>query len=122
MNDAISIILFNTVNSFGRGEAFTGVTPFKILGNFLVLTLGSFAIGLVVGLMSSYVFKYARYLTHSAIVETMALFSFGYLSYSIAELFSMSGIISLLTCGIVMAHYTWYNLSPQGKHVSSSSF
>jgi len=34
----------------------------------------------------------------------------------------MSGIISLLTSGIVMAHYAWYNLSPQGKHVSGVAF
>ena len=34
----------------------------------------------------------------------------------------MSGIISLLTSAIVMAHYAWYNLSPQGKHVSGIAF
>lgn len=31
-------------------------------------------------------------------------------------------MISLLTSGITMAHYTWYNLSPQGKTISSVSF
>lgn len=31
-------------------------------------------------------------------------------------------MISLLTCGVVMAHYTWYNLSPQGKTMTSVSF
>lgn len=45
----------------------------------------------------------------------------GYLSYSIGELVHVSGIISLLTSGIIMAHYGWYNLSPQGKVLSSAS-
>jgi NhaP-type Na+/H+ or K+/H+ antiporter len=37
----------------------------------------------------------------------------------LSESFEESGIITLLTCGVTMAHYTWYNLSPQGKIVSS---
>lgn len=48
----------------------------------------------------------------------MMIFCFGYLSYVISESAHYSGIISLLTCGIAMAHYTWYNLSPQGKQSS----
>jgi NhaP-type Na+/H+ or K+/H+ antiporter len=31
----------------------------------------------------------------------------------------MSGIISLLTCGIAQSHYTYYNLSDQGKITST---
>ena len=34
----------------------------------------------------------------------------------------MSGIISLLTCSIIMGHYAWYNLSPQGKSTTSVTF
>ena len=34
----------------------------------------------------------------------------------------MSGIISLLTCAIVSAHYTYYNISPQGKQTTTLSF
>ena len=28
----------------------------------------------------------------------------------------------MLTCGILMAHYTWYNLSPQSKNVTAVAF
>lgn len=34
----------------------------------------------------------------------------------------MSGIIALLTSAIVQAHFTWYNLSPQGKSSTSVTF
>ena len=42
-----------------------------------------------------------------------------FVMYFISEAQEFSGIITLLTCGIFMAHYTWYNLSPQGKTISS---
>jgi NhaP-type Na+/H+ or K+/H+ antiporter len=50
------------------------------------------------------------------------VFVFGYLSYCVTELFHFSGIISLLTCSIFMAKYTWYNLSPQAKTATSIAF
>ena len=43
-------------------------------------------------------------------------------AYFLSDYAEKSPIISLLTCGISMAHYTWYNLSPQGKTVSSVTF
>ncbi|CDW88691.1 sodium hydrogen exchanger [Stylonychia lemnae] len=124
VNDAVAIILFNTVSLFvgDHVEEFTGATPFKIIGNFLLLGFASVAIGLVFGLLGSYIFKRMRFLTVSAVKETLLIFCFGYMAYATGELAHMSGIISLLTSGVVMAHYAWYNLSPQGKHVSSVAF
>lgn len=46
------------------------------------------------------------------------IFCFAYVSYVVSEITKNSGIITLLTSGIVMAHYTWYNLSTQGKNAS----
>lgn len=124
VNDAVAIILFNTVADFiyDPSYTFTATTPFRIIGEFLILGSVSVLIGFLLGLICSYTFKRMRFLTVSAIKETFLIFCFGYLSYSISELVGMSGIISLLTCGVVMAHYCWYNLSPQGKHVSSVAF
>ena len=39
-----------------------------------------------------------------------------------SELFELSGIITLLTTGVLMAHYAWYNLSPQSKQTTSLAF
>lgn len=115
-NDIVSIILFNTVLSL-QGEEFTAGTPFKILVQFILLGVISLFIGIVCGLLTSLVFKHIRTLTVSAITETWIIFAFAMISYFSAELthvmgLQMSGIISVLTCGVIQAHYTWYNLSP----------
>ena len=60
-----------------------------------------------------------RFLTHSAVTETLTMFIIAFVTYFVSEACEFSGIITLLTCGITMAHYTWYNLSPQGKTISS---
>lgn len=92
------------------------------MGKFIYLALASILIGLGGGILSSLLFKYFRFLTHSAITETLCLMIFAFICYFISEALKMSGIISLLTCGVTMAHYTWYNLSPQGKTISSVTF
>jgi NhaP-type Na+/H+ or K+/H+ antiporter len=86
------------------------------------LGLGSLGIGLLCGFIASYIFKKLRFLTVSAIKEVLLTFCFGYLAYALGEMASMSGIISLLTTGVIFAHYGWFNLSPQGKHLSSGTF
>jgi NhaP-type Na+/H+ or K+/H+ antiporter len=59
--------------------------------------------------------------SHSAIHEVSLLLIVGFLTYFSSEVLGQSGITSLVTCSVIMAHYAWYNLSPQGKHVSSIS-
>lgn len=111
-NDAVCIILFNTVLEYsGPDSEFSSSTPFKIIGSFLALSFFSILTGVIMGLLSSFVFKSARFLTHNPVVECTMVFCFGYLAYCFAEFFHYSGIIALLTSGILMAHYTYYNLS-----------
>ena len=46
---------------------------------------------------------------------------FVYVPYALAEGLHLSGIMAILFCGIVMSHYTHYNLSPVTqvrKHVT----
>ena len=84
-----------------------------------MLGLVSMLIGLFGGIFSSILFKKCRFLTHSSITETLLIVIIAFITYMVSEAMAESGIITLLTCGITMAHYTWYNLSPQGKIVSS---
>lgn len=111
-NDAVCIILFNTVLEYaGPHSEFTSSTPLKIIGSFLSLSFFSVLIGVVCGLLSALVFKHCRFITHNTVVQVNMIFCFGYLSYGFAELFHCSGIIAILTSSILMAHYTWYNLT-----------
>ena len=114
VNDAVAIILFNTVLKFFFGDTeheITWTAPFEILGDFLLLGICSIAIGLAMGIVASLMFKHMRSLTLSSTVECLVIFCMGYTAYVCAELASFSGIIALLTSGVVMAHYAWYSLS-----------
>jgi NhaP-type Na+/H+ or K+/H+ antiporter len=115
--------LFNTVYEYaGPKSQFTASTPFKVLGGFILLIICSILIGIFFGVLSAYLLKKWRFLTVNPVIEVNFVFAFGYLSYSVTELFHYSGIISLLVAGVVMAKYTWYNLSPQAKTVTSVAF
>ena len=123
LNDIVSIILFNTVVRLQTVE-FQSYTIFVILGQFIMLGVVSLLIGVLFGLGSSYLFKACSFLRGNAILETFVLFSFSMGSYFVSNAIiisgiEMSGIISLLTCGIVQSHYAYYNLSPQGKTCST---
>lgn len=122
-NDAVCIILFNTVYEYaGPNSEFTSTTPFKVIYGFLKLGFFSIFIGLFFGVLSSYVLKKFRFLTVNPVMEVNLVFVFGYLSYCVTELFHYSGIIALLVAGVVMAKYSWYNLSPQAKQVTAIAF
>jgi NhaP-type Na+/H+ or K+/H+ antiporter len=104
-NDIVSIILFNTVIQLQSTE-FTAATPFEIIGEFFMLGIVSLSIGLLFGLLTSFIFKHCRFLRVNPIIETFLLFAFSMVSYFVSDLtvianIEMSGIISLLTCGIV---------------------
>lgn len=119
INDAVSIILFNTVMKYtAKNSEITFSTPFQISYEFVLLGFYSLFIGMIFGLLSSYILKQCRSFSKNPVSETIVIFCFGYLSYATSEVAEYSGIISLLTAGVVMAKYTWYNLSPQGKQSS----
>ena len=46
-------------------------------------------------------------------IEPLIIFATAYLSYMLAECIHWSGIISLIGCGIVQAHYAFKNISPE---------
>lgn len=118
-NDIVSIILFKTIQGFQGNFNFEATAALAIAGHFLKLGLISICLGLVFGVCSSLLFKTCRFLCYSAVTETLLIIIIAMISYFVAEALQQSSIITLLTCGITMAHYTWYNLSPQGKTVSS---
>jgi sodium/hydrogen exchanger-like protein 6/7/sodium/hydrogen exchanger 8 len=125
-NDIVSIVLFNVVESL-QTASFTTALPFIILAQFIALAVVSVGFGVLFGFMTALMFKHFRFLTISAVIETFIMLAMGFISYNVAEStkilgLEMSGIISLLTTSIIQSHYTWYNLSPQGKSTTAVTF
>lgn len=124
VNDAVAIILFNTVVKFTSvdGNKFSGKEVPGVAGNFVFLLVMSVVVGLAFGIICALTFKYLRSCTKSSIVESVLIFIFAYLSYIVCEMIALSGIIALLTSGVFMASYAWYNLSVGGRLGSNMIF
>ena len=72
--------------------------------------------------MISFITKKMRFLAQNVIVEALLIFVFALGSFFCSRMLVKSGTVSLLTTSIIMSHYAWHNLSPQGKHVTSVTF
>jgi NhaP-type Na+/H+ or K+/H+ antiporter len=93
-----------------------------VLLSFLQLSSLSVLIGCVFGFACSYITKVWRFYSHSAIAESGLFMCFALMSYFLSEVLELSGIVTLLTCSLILSHYAFYNLSPQGKEVTYVTF
>jgi NhaP-type Na+/H+ or K+/H+ antiporter len=79
-------------------------------------------VGSFCGIMATLMLKNFRFISHSAIGESSLLISFAMIGYFLSEILELSGIVSILCTSLVMSHYAWFNLSPQGKNITSILF
>lgn len=121
LNDAVSIVLFNTFQGFvGESSTFTSETMWVVFGKFIGISIGSVAIGLSVGLLSAVMFRRLSFKGHQH-YEFLLVYFFAYAAYCLAEIASFSGIMAIFFCGILMGHYTWYNLDSDSKKTTTLS-
>ncbi|KAJ8466175.1 hypothetical protein OPV22_028727 [Ensete ventricosum] len=120
-NDATSIVLFNAVQSLNLSHV-KAMTAIKLFGTFLYLFFTSTALGVMIGLLSAYIIKKLYFGRHSTNREVAIMLLLAYLSYMIAELLSLSGILTIFFCGIIMSHYTWHNVTERSRITTRHAF
>eukprot|EP00051_Salpingoeca_urceolata_P003330 m.57014 g.57014 ORF g.57014 m.57014 type:complete len:733 (-) comp12689_c0_seq1:74-2272(-) len=111
LNDAVSIVLTNTILQSAHNEFSIGFLA-KVVFDFFLAAFGAAAIGIACGFLSAAVHKYVA-LWRAPYLECGMLIIMAYLPYVIAEGLDLSGIMSILFGALVMSHYTHYNLSPE---------
>jgi solute carrier family 9 (sodium/hydrogen exchanger), member 6/7 len=132
VNDAVTILLYQAVDrEIQKAEVATnhgiedGAPGHKditlgrkeisgMIINFFSLSIRSIIMGALVGLLVSYVLKVFN-LNYDPIKETTIMIMFAYLSYLFAEQTALSGIISMFSCGLFMAHYAYWNISKKAR-------
>lgn len=109
LNDAISIVMFQTCQKFhGQPAKFSSL--FKGIGIFLVTFSVSLMIGVMIGLLVALILKHTHIRRYPEI-ESCLILLIAYESYFFSNGCHVSGIVSLLFCGITLKHYAYYNMS-----------
>ncbi|KAK9691812.1 hypothetical protein RND81_09G221900 [Saponaria officinalis] len=121
VNDATSVVLFNAIQNFDLTQIDHRIA-LQFSGNFLYLFFASTLLGAVTGLFSAYVIKKLYIGRHSTDREVALMMLMAYLSYMLAELFYLSGILTVFFCGIVMSHYTWHNVTESSRVTTKHAF
>jgi sodium/hydrogen exchanger-like protein 6/7 len=121
LNDAVALVLVGSLEDYSKlfdnvldSDASQVGAVFKAILHFFSIFFGSVGLGALMGIVTALLTKYTH-IREYPILETSLFFLLSYSSYLIAEVASMSGIVSVLFCGICQAHYTFSNLSQESK-------
>ncbi|SCU94353.1 LADA_0G08042g1_1 [Lachancea dasiensis] len=109
LNDAISIVMFETCQKF-HGKPATFSSVFEGMGLFLMSFTVSLLIGVMIGVLVALLLKHTLIRRYPRIESCLVLL-IAYESYFFSNGCHMSGIVSLLFCGITLKHYAYYNMS-----------
>ncbi len=105
----------NDIKNISSGsDGIDGVTVLKILWQFLYTVVASILIGGFIALLCTWMFRTFRFMCNP-VTEVVVVYLFGILSYLISEVLDMSGVLTVLVAGVVMAHFNFYNISMTGQ-------
>ncbi|KRY56953.1 Sodium/hydrogen exchanger 9, partial [Trichinella britovi] len=119
LNDAVAIVLSQTIERHSPSPGseallFDGRALLNSFGHFFGVFFGSMGIGSLVGCLASLFMKFTK-ISQYPLLEATLFILMSYLSFLISEAAHMTGIVSVLFCGICQAHYTFNNLSSDSK-------
>lgn len=115
LNDAVSIILAQAIEQYsGSTDTFDMAHLFDSIKKFFGVFLGALAIGSSMGCVTALLTKYTYIRQHSGL-ETALFILMSYSTFLAAEACQLTGIVSVLFCGVFQAHYTYNNLSDESQ-------
>lgn len=137
LNDAVTIVYFESLllgignagdvtalEMLQTDDAFTPLI-LQAIGTFMLAFGQATAVGVGIGCFSALLHKYVSttsYFEEGWAVDSTLVLLFPYLSYSLAESFELSGIVSVLFTGIIMGRYTRPNLARAPRMVTMCIF
>ena len=120
LNDAVAIVMFETLSQF-HGEKIHLLSFFHGVGIFLLVFFISMALGVIFGLACSLMLKHSSLANYPEIEGCLVLL-IAYTSYFFSNGLTMSGIVSLLFCGITLKHYAYHNMSRKTQRTTKYMF
>ncbi len=112
LNDGTAIVIFMVFFTIITGTAIDENFSHPIL-DFLIVTLGGVAIGAGIGYFTLFLLKKVF---NDPLFEITGIIGSAYLTFFIAESFHLSGVIALVTLGLLMAGRGKTRISPEVSH------
>jgi len=125
LNDAVAIVLSRTLLGFNKpGTEVNQESIMAAAQSFCVIFGGSLIIGAFFGIASSLVFKAMDMRHHGDLVFMQAALSFAFpwSAYFMSEALELSGIVTILFCGMIMAVYTRYNFHEEARKLTAGGY
>ena len=125
LNDAVAIVLSRTLLSFNSPAVEVNA---ESIGNacllFVTIFVGSTIIGILYGVVSALVYKKLdlRHHEETIFMETALSMTFPWAAYYTSEALELSGIVTIMACGIVMAQYTRNNFSEEAVRLTAQAY
>ena len=127
LNDALGVVLFSffrELNEAQGGEDSPDAAA--AVGRLVAVVVGSITCGMLIALTSAFITKRLHELPPrqrpKAPAELGMLLLFAVLSYTLGEWLDLSGIMAIFFTGILMRHYTFYNLSAASQKSARTMF
>ncbi|KAG0706190.1 sodium/hydrogen exchanger [Suillus ampliporus] len=120
LNDAVSIVMYETLAQFHGTEIYIS-SIFHGIGIFLLSFSVSMALGVSFGLGMSLILKHSSMSLYPSI-ESCLVALCAYTCYFLSNGLSMSGIVSLLFCGITLKHYAYHTMSRRTQRTTKYIF
>ncbi|XP_035537077.1 Na(+)/H(+) exchanger beta-like [Morone saxatilis] len=108
LNDAVTVVLYHLFEEFSHAGTVTLVDALLGVVCFFVVSLGGILVGAIYGLLGAFT---SRFTSHTRVIEPLFVFLYSYMAYLSAEVFHLSGIMSLIACGVMMRPYVEANIS-----------
>ncbi|XP_032391790.1 sodium/hydrogen exchanger 1b [Etheostoma spectabile] len=108
LNDAVTVVLYHLFEEFTHAGTVTVVDAVLGVVCFFVVSLGGILVGAIYGILGAFT---SRFTSHTRVIEPLFVFLYSYMAYLSAEVFHLSGIMSLIACGVVMRPYVEANIS-----------
>ncbi|XP_054619071.1 sodium/hydrogen exchanger 1b isoform X1 [Dunckerocampus dactyliophorus] len=108
LNDAVTVVLYHLFEEFSHVGVVTVADALLGVLCFFVVSCGGILVGAIYGILGAFT---SRFTSHSRVIEPLFVFLYSYMAYLSAEVFHLSGIMSLIACGVVMRPYVEANIS-----------
>ncbi|KAF9289924.1 monovalent cation:H+ antiporter, CPA1 (nhx1) [Linnemannia elongata] len=120
LNDAVSIVMFETLKKY-RGQEFHLGNVLHGVSTFFFVFFVSLTIGAIIGLIAALALKRTNIHLYPGL-ESCLIALMAYASYFFSNSVHLSGIVSLLFCGITLKHYAYESMSSRSKRTTKSLF